>query len=314
MSDLAHLDDAVILELRDKLVQAHVHIGQLDREERSTTARNYDSAIKALGVYLDKAEEPLPTKRVLERWRDDMLAEGKAIRTVNARLSAARKLLLAVSDEIFDLQIKTALRDWAGVKDAKLTIVQDPTERDYGVRLTLNQLDALINGIDLTSKTGLRDRAMIALMAGAGLRVSEVVAVTVSDVFLTQNSTGQRAIKIRKGKHHKSRAIVLAGWSNWVLECVEAYMNNLGWTPMTHAESILFPYSDRTAQRAIEQYGYNAHDLRRTYAKLCQVSGMPWDALRENLGHSSVMVTEKYVGHEVDWSDRMPNWSLKIRK
>jgi integrase len=53
------------------------------------------------------------------------------------------------------------------------------------------------------------------------------------------------------------------------------------------------------------------HDLRRTYAKLCKESGMSWEALREQMGHTSVNITERYVGHEVDWSQRLPGWSFK---
>ena len=56
----------------------------------------------------------------------------------------------------------------------------------------------------------------------------------------------------------------------------------------------------------------NCHDLRRTYAKLCKQSGMSWEALRANMGHSSVTVTEKYVGLEVDWSERVPNWTIEL--
>ena len=54
------------------------------------------------------------------------------------------------------------------------------------------------------------------------------------------------------------------------------------------------------------------HDLRRTYAKICKQSGMSWEALRANMGHSSVTITEKYVGLDVDWSERIPNWTIKL--
>jgi hypothetical protein len=40
---------------------------------------------------------------------------------------------------------------------------------------------------------------------------------------------------------------------------------------------------------------------------------MSWDALREQMGHSSVKITEKYVGLEVDWSERKPGWSLDLK-
>ncbi|NWG15869.1 MAG: hypothetical protein HXY41_04470 [Chloroflexi bacterium] len=36
------------------------------------------------------------------------------------------------------------------------------------------------------------------------------------------------------------------------------------------------------------------------------------DERRVNMGHSSVTVTEKYVGLDVDWSERVPNWTIEI--
>lgn len=61
-----------------------------------------------------------------------------------------------------------------------------------------------------------------------------------------------------------------------------------------------------------EMVTINCHDLRRTYAKICKQSGMSWEALRANMGHGSVIVTEKYVGLEVDWSERVPNWTIDL--
>jgi integrase len=56
----------------------------------------------------------------------------------------------------------------------------------------------------------------------------------------------------------------------------------------------------------------DCYDLRRTYAKLYKQSGMSWEALRANMGHSSVTVTEKYVGLDIDWSERVPNWTIEL--
>ena len=56
----------------------------------------------------------------------------------------------------------------------------------------------------------------------------------------------------------------------------------------------------------------NCYDLRLTYAMLCKQSGMSWEALPANMGHSSVVVTEKYVGLEVDGSERVPNWTIEL--
>lgn len=242
-------DSAMMQTVVGMLQQQHARLAQLDRptSERSTTARNYDSALKALGDYLRRIDAPLPTKSVLAQWREDMLS-GRAddagtrfaVRTINVRLSAARKLMRAVADDATDITVKLVLSDWAKVEDAKATVVQDKTEADYGRRLTVASLRTLIESIDTSTLKGLRDRALITVMAGTGLRVSEVVALTMGDVFATTNDSGQRGIRVRRGKHHKSRIVVLAGWNSWVLKAVQAYTDAIGITHETNGTAIVF--------------------------------------------------------------------------
>jgi len=331
-----------IEHIRGQLIARHEQIGQLNRPtaERTITARNYDSSIRALGEYLQANGETVPTKRVLEQWRDDMRdgriqsARGPyATKTINARLSAVRKLLNGVADDVTDIQTKLVLRDWATVEDAKATTKQDLTESDYGRRLTLDALAALVNAPDTSTIKGIRDRAIIALMGGAGLRVSEVVKLTVADALHATSKDGQRAILIRKGKHNKQRMVILNSWNSWVIQAVEAYTNALG---LIDPDALIFrgvnrvagghrdngkPLSKRGAIRAVQAYeaSYNgervtvaSHDLRRTYAKLCKDNGMSWEALRANMGHSSVMITERYVGKDVDTIERVPNWTIQL--
>lgn len=351
------------------LESQHVRMAQLELErgQRSTSALNYHSAISALGDYLKHTGQTLPTKSTLEAWREAMLAgraplypinsdtgereaeraiyQAYSVRSVNVRLSAVRKLLRSVADDVTDLHVKMVLNDWTKVADAKATglVAEDKTETDYGRRLTLASLTRMIHSIDTSHLKGLRDRALIAVMAGTGLRVSEVCALTIRDVFLTQNDSGQRAVNVRKGKHNKSRKIVLNSAEGWVLKAVQAYTDALALTPLEHPDAVVFrgvkiakrgkkrqataytsedkALTPRNAERAVNEYhaeymgqmtAINCHDLRRTYAKLCKQAGMSWEALRANMGHSSVMITEQYVGKDVDWSERVPNWKVEL--
>ena len=100
-----------------------------------------------------------------------------------------------------DISLKLILNDWAKVEDAKSTVIQDKTESDYGRRLTFESLRAVVKSIPTHTLKGLRDRTLIAAMAGTGLRVSEVVALTMKDIFDTVNETGQRGIRARRGNH-----------------------------------------------------------------------------------------------------------------
>jgi site-specific recombinase XerD len=343
MNAIQVFDNSTNASVQQMLVDQHNRLGQLDPATgkplavRSITARNYDSSIKEMGKYLRAHGYPMPTKSALESWRDSMLADGLAVSTAKARLAAARKLLRAVADDCTDLTVKMVLNDWAKVTDPKATHLQDKIETDYGKRLTLESLRALIASIPTNHIKGLRDRALIAVMVGAGLRVSEAVNLTIYDMLSTTNESGQRGIYIRKGKHNKSRVVVLNGWNSWVIKAVETYLAALELTALQNPTERVFrgvhyiaggqyiskgnSLDTRNAHRAIQDYQAEyqgemvliaPHDLRRTYAKLSKQAGMSWEALSANLGHSSITVTEKYVGKDVDWTERVPNWTIDL--
>jgi integrase len=159
---------------------------------------------------------------------------------------------------------------------------------------------------------------MFAVMVGAGLRVSEVAAITYSDVFETVNTGGLHGIRIINSKHHRSRISVLGHPNHWVLRMVREWVEYAGirsghvFRPWNSRRTVLVDrkINPRTIQLAIQKKGLATHDLRRTYAKLAQMSGLAWEDLRDNLGHSSVLTTERYVGKEQDWSRRVPKWEI----
>jgi site-specific recombinase XerD len=357
-SHISTFDSDTTSAIAQMLAAQQTRLAQLDRQpkDRTLTARNYGSAIIALGDYMVEHGAALPTKSVLGGWRDDMLSgratkngQPASVSTVNSRLAAARKLLRGVADDVTDITVKTVLNDWSTVTDAKKTALadEDKTEADYGRRFTLEAVDKLIHSVDTTNLKGLRDRALIAVMVGGGLRVSEVANLTMRDLFDTVNEQGQRGIKVRQGKHNKTRTVVLNGWNSWVIKAAQSYTDAIGLTVLEHADQRVFrgvkvekravkgdksrqgeayasagnSVTARNIEGAVNSYtaewnrqtvNVTCHDLRRTYAKISKQSGMSWEALRANMGHSSVMITEKYVGLDVDWSERVPNWTIKL--
>lgn len=346
---LTDFDPATAQAVTALLIAKHRQLAQLDRQpfERSLTAKNYDSSIRACFAWL--GSDRLPTNGNLTQWRDEMAdglirkEGGKAysVNTINARLAAVRKLLKAVAKDVVDLSAKFALQDWAAVQNLKPSVIQDKIEADYGRRLTIDSFEALVNSPE-SHLLGLRDRALIAVMGGAGLRVSEAVSLTMRDVFLARNTAypDQRCIHVRKGgKFGKQRVVVLNSWNSWLIQAVKAYTDALALDTDTHSDRAVFygmvrtpnadqPYasnrrrlSARSAMRAVSRYEaeyqgemvfISAHDLRRTYGKLCRQSGMAWEAIQKNYGHKHLKTTQDYVGREVNWEMRAPHWSIKL--
>jgi site-specific recombinase XerD len=249
-------------------------------------------------------------------------------------LAALRKLLNTAADSLIDVNWKLTLRDWAKVKSARTIHQQDRIEEDYGRRLTMAQVSQLFDVIGVSHIKALRDRAVVALGVGAGLRVSEIVGLTVRDVFFTQ-SKGVYGIRVRRTKHAKARIVVLGDVSIWVLRIVREYCHASGLDTQQPSDLHVIrgvrkgrakTYSSsgtRLSTRQVQdllsdyvltdeagaQFAVRPHDLRRTFAKLSHDQQMTFSALRDQLGHANIAQTERYVGQTVNWSERILNWT-----
>lgn len=307
---------------------------QLDYSKRSLTAKNYAVAISQYGDFAQASGFVVPTYSALEAWRDTMLADGYAVSTINTKLAAMRQLLNKASKDITDPLLKMNLRDWASVDGLPAPKAQDDDSETYGKRLTLKQLKSWLDDIDTTDIKGKRDKAILATLAYTGLRIFELENLTIRDLFLTETTDGLRACRVRSGKRGKSRMVVYPSYEPKFLEDVQNYLDAIGKTPLFNADDRVFygtinrkgtiyttktPLKKRALQKIVTSYPapygkqnkletLSAHDLRRTYAKLCRDAGMAWDALQLQLGHDDIKTTQQYVGMEVNNTERMPAW------
>lgn len=343
MDDLEFkLEAQQIIYIKIKMTAAHDELAQtsLPITERSLTARNYDSSIIALGQYLEQTGYALPTRNVLEHWREDMLS-GKlgrkyAVATINARLSAARKLLRMVADDVTDLTLRMLLEFWSNVTDAKeekkpKTPFTKPTPY-----LTHKALTELLNSIETDNIKGIRDRAIIAIIGGAGLSVNEVAELSIRDVFLSKDDDDMRTIHVRHGKFNQERFVLLDSWNSWIIDAAKDYLDALELNTLEDAILPLFrgvkrvlggyaslndSLSKRGIQRAVMDYSVKIYDeeftptprdLRRSYAIICLQSGMSWAAVSANMGHSTLATTERLIGEFIDETARPPQWTIEL--
>lgn len=158
----------------------------------------------------------------------------------------------------------------------------------------------------LEGQRALRDRAMMALMLFSGLRVSEVVALTVNDVECNERS-GKVTILHGKGDKRAEVPLMMSIARKWVAEWVQA-------AGLAGVDA-LFGVTVRTAQRAVTQVGaeagiagLSAHDLRHTYLKRT-VDGknskdgqpVPLQIVKKLARHSRIETTLRYV--EPSWAE-----------
>src|SRR5207248_4029972 len=117
------------------------------------------------------------------------------------RMSAIRKLAAEAADNgILAPELAVGI---SRVKSAKTAGVR------VGNWLSVKQAQALLNAPDVSTLKGLRDRAILAVLLGCGLRRSEVAALTFEHV---QQRDGRWCIVDLLGKHGRVRTVPMPTW------------------------------------------------------------------------------------------------------
>ena len=106
-------------------------------------------------------------------------AHGLGPISINVRITAVRKLAVEAADN--GLLAPELAAGITRVKGAK------PKGVRIGNWLSVRQAQTLLNAPDVSTKKGLRDRAMLAVLLGCGLRRSEVAALTLRHIQQCDN-------------------------------------------------------------------------------------------------------------------------------
>src|SRR6476660_3216403 len=227
----------------------------------------------ALDEFIDwYRREPRPgfTKATVSAWRVSLEARGLGSSSIIIRMSAIRKLAVEASDN--GLLAPELAAGIARVKSAKSVGIR------VGNWLTLRQAQVLLSTPDITTVKGLRDRAILAVLLGCGLRRSEVAALTFVHV---QQRDGRWCIVDLVGKHGRVRTIPMP---TWVKVAIDAWTSAAGiadgkvFRPVNRADQVQDTgLSEKVVWQMLQQYatdagvpGFAPHDARRTCAKLCR--------------------------------------------
>jgi site-specific recombinase XerD len=168
--------------------------------------------------------------------------------------------------------------------------------------LTQAEVNGLIGACSKRAPTGIRNRALIAVLYRAGLRVSEALALLPKDLDANAST-----IRVLHGKGDKSRVvgIDMGAWGllqNWLDRRAALGINGrapvfctLDAKPMKAAYvRAMLP---RMAKRADIAKRVHAHGLRHTFAFEVAGENTPLNVIQAQLGHSSLAVTDRYVRH-----------------
>jgi site-specific recombinase XerD len=173
----------------------------LDSVSSPITRRVYNMALDEFMAWFRQAARPGFTKATASAWRVSLEARGLGSSSIIIRMSAIRKLAVEAADN--GLLAPELAAGISRVKSAKSVGIR------VGNWLTLRQAQILLSTPDITTVKGLRDRAILAVLLGCGLRRSEVAALTFAHV---QQRDGRWCIVDLVGKHGRVRTIPMPTW------------------------------------------------------------------------------------------------------
>ena len=184
-----------------------------------------------------------------------------------------------------------------------LAIPHKRTERNLVTYLTEPEVDALLGACDQTTWTGRRDHAMFALTIQAGLRISELAALTCADITLT---TGANVHTIGKGRKERRTPLVPATrkvLKAWLKERDGAPTDPL--FPTTTGKHLSRDAIERRLARhlataaescpSLKTKHVTMHTLRHTAAMRLLLAGNDVTVIALWLGHEQISTTNVYL-------------------
>ncbi len=167
--------------------------------------------------------------------------------------------------------------------------------------LSVKEIDAIINAIDLSHPQGQRNVAIIETLYGSGLRVSELVNLKLSNIYFKE-----KYMKV-EGKGSKERLVPLSDASLRAIELWRRDRNLLD--VKKEAEDFLFvnrygrqltrvmifTIVKQLAKAANIQKEISPHTFRHSFATHLLEGGANLRAIQQLLGHESILTTEVYT-------------------
>src|SRR6202789_4528544 len=181
----------------------------LDSVSSRITKRVYNMALNEFMAWFQQAPRPGFTKATVSTWRVSLEERGLGSSSIIIRMSAIRKLAAEAADN--GLLAPELAQGISRVKSVKSTGIR------VGNWLSQRQAQALLSGPDIAAGGGLRDRAILAVLLGCGLRRSEVAALTFTHL---QQRDGRWCIVDLVGKHGRVRT---APMPTWVKVAIDAW-------------------------------------------------------------------------------------------
>ena len=244
------------------------------------------------------------------------LADAK-IAPIDATTSVLRDFVIEIAN--VGIHPRSQARILSGIKSYyhflvyKNKIDKDPTELLDSPKiglylpevLTVEEIDAIVQTIDLSKPLGQRNKAIIETLYGSGLRVSELIGLQLSRLYIDEG------YMLVEGKGSKQRLVPLSPPSitqikNWLIDrnLLQIkkgnedflFLNQRG-AKLTRA--MIFEIVKNLTELAGIRKKVSPHTFRHSFATHLLENGANLRAIQQLLGHESITTTELYTHIDV---------------
>ncbi|WP_139854888.1 site-specific tyrosine recombinase XerD [Aequorivita sinensis] len=266
---------------------------RLERGLSDNSIINYSLDVKKLMRWLEKNEIKTSPISISEETLQQFIYD--AARTINPR---SQSRLISGLKGFFTYLI---FEDYRNTNPLEL-IEAPKLGRKLPDTLAIEEIDSLISAIDLSSKQGERNRAILETLYGCGLRVSELTNLKISDLYFDEGF-----IKVT-GKGDKQRLVPISPITEKYITIYQKqvrvhhkidpkdadtlFLNQHG-RQLTRA--MIFTIVKRLAEKAGIKKTISPHTFRHSYATHLLENGADLRAIQQMLGHESITTTEIYT-------------------
>ena len=275
-------------------IEDYIHFIQVERQLSDNTLASYRRDLENYVNFLREVEGMSDFRKVerttILRHLEQLRMQGKTSRTVARHISSIRSFH------------QFLLREKRAETDPTVHLEMPAIEQKLPNVLSIEEIEALLATPNRGKPQGIRDVAMLELLYGSGMRISELIALDLADIHLTMGF-----VRVF-GKGGKERIIPLG---KSALSALSTYLDSArsqlqGKSPKTEAFFInqrgkrltrqgCWKLMKEHALKAGIQHELTPHTLRHSFATHLVENGADLRAVQEMLGHADISTTQIYT-------------------
>ncbi len=277
----------------NKLIKEFIHYLDVERGLATNTLESYGRDLYQYWKYLQSGEDSVSfdsaSRKTITSYLLHLQKQGKATATIARRLAALKAFY------------QFLVRENYVSKDPTADLESPKLEKRLPKVLSVQEVEILLRQPDTSTPVGLRDRSMLELLYATGIRVSELVALDLTNINLEMGY-----IKCR-GKGSRERIVPVGSVAiKFLREFLDKGRPRLLRDEKEQALFINHHGNRLTRQgfwKIVKKYAKNAgidrditpHTLRHSFATHLLDNGADLRSVQEMLGHADISTTQIYT-------------------